>query len=841
MWHILLCLGLACSLFIWSGQMVPAAESTGPAGTGDIQESALEEGMSFGEAAVPEGESGNGGTSAAEESGNGETPAAEEESGNGEIPAAEEGNGNGETPIPEEDNGIGEAPVSEEETGLEEDPSPEEGSGLSETAGKEDEETGEDDEEAEETEEEDLIEDKPEGEEVAEAIREIIEASSQMVYADRDGIERLQDYIGETRDAFDELTPEEQEILSGSLENLGHAAAAVEVMRESMDQMEATGTINLGPNGKENSWRYIDGVPVRDALAVVEEETAEVAEASPDENLLTSARTEGAERPKGELLSLTAPAGEQGRVILVGEDEVKKGIDVSKWQGVIDWEAAKEGGVRFAIIRCGYGSDFYSQDDEMWYRNVSACEELGIPYGVYLYSHATTDGMIDSEVAHTLRLLEGHNPQLPVYLDIEENSQFLLGEAKLSKLADRYCSQILAAGYRTGLYSSTYYWNSHFSLYAKNDNYYHWVAQWNPKGCSYGGRYEMWQYGIESGVPGIDGDVDMDLWYGAFPAAGSTKPAPRPVDMTKPHIEYKSHVQSFGWEGSWIRDGNMSGTEGKAKRLEGIQIQVTNDSSLGVEYQTHVQTYGWEKSWKKNGEVSGTVGEGKRLEAIRIRLTGADAGKYDIYYCVHAQRLGWLNWAKNGEEAGTAGYGYRLEAIRIQLVKKDGTAPSRLGSTYTAFQQPMIRYDTHVQTYGWQSWQYDGAMAGTTGMAKRLEGIHIQLTGQPYSGNVEYRTHIQTYGWEPGWKKNGEMSGTSGEAKRLEAIQIRLTGTIAKKYDIYYQTHVQRFGWSGWAKNGEKCGSAGYGYRLEGIRIVLVAKGGSAPGSTDGTFFQINT
>jgi len=78
------------------------------------------------------------------------------------------------------------------------------------------------------------------------------------------------------------------------------------------------------------------------------------------------------------------------------------------------------------------------------------------------------------------------------------------------------------------------------------------------------------------------------------------------------------------------------------------------------------------------------------------------------------------------------------------------------------------------------------------------------------------------------------MSGTSGEAKRLEAICINLTGDMSKKYDIYYRVHAQSYGWLGWAKNGAPAGTAGYGKRLEGIQIVLVPKGGAAPGNHQG-------
>ena len=149
-----------------------------------------------------------------------------------------------------------------------------------------------------------------------------------------------------------------------------------------------------------------------------------------------------------------------------------------------------------------------------------------------------------------------------------------------------------------------------------------------------------------------------------------------------------------------------------------------------------------------------------------------------------------------------------------------------------------VSYTTHVQNIGWQSYVKNGAIAGTSGKALRLEGIKIKLEDQEYSGNVEYQTHIQNIGWEKEYKKNNEMSGTSGMSYRLEAIRIKLTGEIANHYDIYYRVHAENFGWLDWTKNGESAGTAGYAYRLEGIEIKLVEKGGKAPGATTNPFRQ---
>ncbi len=302
-----------------------------------------------------------------------------------------------------------------------------------------------------------------------------------------------------------------------------------------------------------------------------------------------------------------------------------------------------------------------------------------------------------------------------------------------------------------------------------------------------------------------------------------------------PHVSYRTHVQTYGWM-DWVLDGKTSGTEGKYKRLEGINIEL-KDTPVpgGIEYKTHVQTYGW-MNWVSNGKLSGTEGKYKRLEAIQIRLTGEMEKKYDVYYRVHCQTFGWMGWAKNGAPAGSMGYGKRLEGIQIVLVGKGGAAPGSSAGSYR--EDFKVTYQTYVETYGWLPETWNGQSNGTTGEAKRLEAIKIHVDNHYLvEGSVEYRVHAQTYGWMD-WVKEGNIAGTVNKSKRLEGIEIRLTGDLAKKYDIYYRVHCQTYGWTGWGSNGEPVGSEGYGKRVESIEIKLVAKGGSAPGSTQNTYYK---
>lgn len=339
--------------------------------------------------------------------------------------------------------------------------------------------------------------------------------------------------------------------------------------------------------------------------------------------------------------------------------------------------------------------------------------------------------------------------------------------------------------------------------------------------------------------------LTMFMVLGLFMTNGITAKASD--DNILPNVTYRTHVQTYGWEKQWKNWGDVSGTFGKAKRLEAIEIKTNGYDGVGVEYRTHIQSYGWESTWRKNGKISGTSGQGKRLEAIQIRLTGKNAGKYDIYYRVHAQTYGWLGWVKNGEPAGTAGQAKRLEAIQIIVIKK-GELPTRYALDYATdsalgcgFVQTAkslsknangaVSYMTHVQTYGNQKWVSDGSIAGTSGEGKRLEAISIKVNSAKLnniSGGITYQTHVQSYGWQ-GWKSNGQASGTSGKGKRLEAIRIKLTGKLAANYDVYYRVHAQTYGWMGWAKNGATAGTAGLAKRLEAIQIVIVPKGEGAP------------
>lgn len=339
----------------------------------------------------------------------------------------------------------------------------------------------------------------------------------------------------------------------------------------------------------------------------------------------------------------------------------KKVIDVSVHQGVIDWEKVKKE-VDGVVLRCGYGADRVDQDDKQYVRNLKECERLGIPYGVYLYSYAANLGAIQGEINHVLRLIRGHEPELGVFIDLEENRYGGIAAA----VAEGFCRAINSAGYKAGVYTGAYYYKQFMRGVHQNVQCLWWFAgygnnlgepelEYKP---SPGFTYDAWQYTSKAQISGIKGGVDCSEWYAPI---GSV------------HIKYRAHVQGDGWLPA-VMDGELAGSEGQSKRLEAIKITPPEGVVLKVE--AHVQTDGWKtydgiKAGKSSGTRStktdpiiGTVGEAKRLEAIKISCTKNSTGK-QLRYQVHVQSYGWMDEAKDGEVTGTVGKSKRMEAIRI--------------------------------------------------------------------------------------------------------------------------------------------------------------------------------
>lgn len=274
---------------------------------------------------------------------------------------------------------------------------------------------------------------------------------------------------------------------------------------------------------------------------------------------------------------------------------------------------------------------------------------------------------------------------------------------------------------------------------------------------------------------------------------------------------------------AWSIDRN-NGNKDAFKYTIGIKDTInSNHTSSTIRKENTVSSAGLYTTYPKNN----TTYSPSNYPFIVIGEATATNGFYRIQSDV-ALRSDRTAIEVKPEYNFTNDYGY-MPIINTVIVSVGGNSNSVVATG--------IKYSSHVQDIGWQSFARDGELSGTNAQSKRLEAMKIELVHPEYSGSVQYQTHIQDIGWQD-WRNDGAISGTNAQSKRLEAIRIRLTGEMANQYDIYYQVHAQDTGWMGWAKNGESAGTAGYEYRLEAIKIVLVGKGGSAPGSTVAPYKQ---
>lgn len=185
-----------------------------------------------------------------------------------------------------------------------------------------------------------------------------------------------------------------------------------------------------------------------------------------------------------------------------------KGIDVSKWEGTIDWSLVKSDGVQFAMIRSSYGS---SSTDPMFENYYAAAKANGIAVGVYHYSYATTVDQATKEANFFVTKLKGKQFEYPVCLDIEDPSQEGVDKKTLTSIATTYMNILSQAGYYPMVYTDKY-WLTSVLDDTMLTSYDHWLAEWGTS-ITYPGKVGIWQYTSTGTVKGINGSVDMDTSY----------------------------------------------------------------------------------------------------------------------------------------------------------------------------------------------------------------------------------------------------------------------------------------------------------------------------------------
>ena len=189
-----------------------------------------------------------------------------------------------------------------------------------------------------------------------------------------------------------------------------------------------------------------------------------------------------------------------------------RGIDVSKYQGNIDWNAVKAAGNDFAIIRAGYGK-YASQKDPYFEQNMRNAKAAGVACGAYWYSYAVTPAEAKQEAEVFASIVQGYQFEYPLVLDIEDSTQTKLSKEQVSAIIQAFCDTMESKGYYISLYSYASFLNSYVYQSVLED-YDIWVAHFGVSRPSYSKTsYGMWQYSSTGSVSGISGNVDLDYSY----------------------------------------------------------------------------------------------------------------------------------------------------------------------------------------------------------------------------------------------------------------------------------------------------------------------------------------
>lgn len=204
-----------------------------------------------------------------------------------------------------------------------------------------------------------------------------------------------------------------------------------------------------------------------------------------------------------------------------------KGIDVSKHNGTIDWNKVKASGIKFAIIRGGFGN---TTVDPQFKANIEGAIAAGVDVGVYWFSYAINTTKAKEEANKCLEVLKPYKDKIkyPVFFDFEYDSVnyakkqgVSVTKTMASNMAKAFLQQVKSSGYKVGIYTNLDFSNNYFSSEVLS-TYDTWIAQYNSK-CTYSGKYVMWQYSESGKVDGISGNVDLNYCYKEYNASTTVK------------------------------------------------------------------------------------------------------------------------------------------------------------------------------------------------------------------------------------------------------------------------------------------------------------------------------
>lgn len=274
-----------------------------------------------------------------------------------------------------------------------------------------------------------------------------------------------------------------------------------------------------------------------------------------------------------------------------------KGIDVSVWQGSIDFNKVKAAGIDFVIIRAGYGR-LSSQKDKNFETYYAAAKKAGLKVGAYWYSYAQSASEAKLEANACIACIKGKSFDMPIYFDVEDGSMTGFSKATLTGFVTAFCDTIKANGFKAGVYANLYWFNNKLDFKALKAKYSIWLAQWSK---SKNLDCDVWQYADNGKVSGISGNVDMNYCYTSFGGGTTTKKptASKPTMASKPTSTVKTGTKLT------LKDVPLyasSTSKTKATTVSGTYY-LWNAEKVGSRYRITNST----ANVSKNGQVTGWI------------------------------------------------------------------------------------------------------------------------------------------------------------------------------------------------------------------------------------------
>ena len=252
-------------------------------------------------------------------------------------------------------------------------------------------------------------------------------------------------------------------------------------------------------------------------------------------------------------------------------------IDLSTWNGAVNFTAVKSSGITAAILRAGFGREV-SQIDNRFEEYYFAAVKAGLQVGVYWYSYAESVADAEKEARACLAILNGRKLNLPVYFDMEESWQTKLGRTTLTAMAERFCETIKAGGYSAGVYSNANWFSNYLDYNYLKARYSIWLAQW---ASFHSYDCDIWQFSDSGSINGINGNVDLNVILSTPSGSTVQPPTATQVTQTTPSV---ATVQN--WLNTYYKAGlEVDGIYGrltKAAHIRALQTELNKQYGAGL-------------------------------------------------------------------------------------------------------------------------------------------------------------------------------------------------------------------------------------------------------------------